>query len=138
MKAESNIKPKNKFEIENIVDGKCDIVFFDNIQEVEPTEEQEKKYIYDTYRLQTIFRDNLEEDLESNYKIWLDAAQKKENEENAKIEIEKLKQELNNTDYKIIKCSEYQLAGLKIPYYITELHANRQMLRDRINELQEL
>jgi len=138
MKAESNIKPKNKFEIENIVDGKCDIVFFDNIQEVEPTEEQEKKYIYDTYRLQTIFRDNLEEDLESNYKIWLDAAQKKENEENAKIEIEKLQQELNNTDYKIIKCSEYQLAGLKIPYDITELHANRQMLRDRINELQEL
>lgn len=138
MKAESNIKPKNKFEIENIVDGKCDIVFFDNIQEVEPTEEQERKYIYDTYRLQTIFRDNLEEDLESNYKIWLDAAQKKENEENAKIEIEKLQQELNNTDYKIIKCSEYQLAGLQIPYDITELHANRQMLRDRINELQEL
>lgn len=138
MKAESNIMPKNKFEIENIVDGNCDIVFFDNIEEVEPTEGQEKRYIYDTYRLQTIFRDNLVDDLESNYQIWLDEARNKENAEIARIEIEKLQQELNNTDYKIIKCSEYQLAGLQIPYNITELHANRQLLRDKINELQEL
>lgn len=138
MKAESNIMPKNKFEIENIVDGNCDIVFFDNIEEVEPTEGQEKRYIYDTYRLQTIFRDNLVDDLESNYPIWLDEARNKENAEIARIEIEKLQQELNNTDYKIIKCSEYQLAGLQIPYNITELHANRQLLRDKINELQEL
>ena len=35
MKVESNLKPENKFEIENIIDGKCDIVFFDNVQEIE-------------------------------------------------------------------------------------------------------
>lgn len=49
--------------------------------------------------------------------------------------IMELKCELNATDYKIIKCSEYQLAGLSLPYDIAELHAYRQALRDEINEL---
>ena len=50
--------------------------------------------------------------------------------------INKLKEELNSTDYKIIKCSEYQLAQLEPPYDIAELHATRQVLRDKINELE--
>jgi hypothetical protein len=40
-------------------------------------------------------------------------------------------------DYKIIKCSEYQLAGKELPYDITELHAERQALRDEINKLEK-
>lgn len=51
--------------------------------------------------------------------------------------IDELKQELAETDYKIIKCSEYQLAGLDLPYDIAELHAQRQALRDAINELEQ-
>lgn len=51
-------------------------------------------------------------------------------------EISRLVSELSNTDYKIIKCFEYQLAGLEVPYDITELHATRQALRDKINELE--
>ena len=65
-------------------------------------------------------------------------AKELEDKKVAKEEIIKLQEELDNTDYKIIKCSEYQLAGLEIPYNIAELHANRQRLRDKINELQEL
>lgn len=57
-------------------------------------------------------------------------------EEVKKEEIERLKQELSETDYKIIKCSEYSLAGVELPYDIAELHAKRQALRDRINELE--
>lgn len=56
-------------------------------------------------------------------------------EEKDKKEIERLKQELNATDYKIIKCSECSLAGAPLPYDIVELHATRQEIRDRINEL---
>ena len=55
---------------------------------------------------------------------------------NVEEEINKLKEELNSTDYKIIKCSEYQLAQLEPPYDIAELHATRQVLRDKINELE--
>ena len=50
--------------------------------------------------------------------------------------IAELKSQLNSTDYKIIKCSECQLAGEELPYDIVALHAERQALRDEINELQ--
>lgn len=50
--------------------------------------------------------------------------------------ISELKAQLTETDYKIIKCSEYQLAGLDLPYDIAELHATRQAMRDEINELE--
>lgn len=55
-----------------------------------------------------------------------------------KQQITALKVELELTDYKIIKCSEYQLAGFDMPYDIAVLHAERQTLRDRINELELL
>ena len=51
-------------------------------------------------------------------------------------QIAALKTELAATDYKIIKCSEAQLVGENLPYDITALHAERQLLRDRINELE--
>lgn len=57
-------------------------------------------------------------------------------EEQKRQEIERLKQELAGTDYKIIKCSEYDLAGITLPYDINDLHVQRQILRDRINELE--
>ena len=38
-------------------------------------------------------------------------------------------------DWKIAKCQEYALAGIEAPYDIAELHAQRQAVRDRINEL---
>ena len=51
-------------------------------------------------------------------------------------QIASLKAELSSTDYKIIKCSEAQLVGEALPYDIMALHAERQALRDRINELE--
>ena len=57
-------------------------------------------------------------------------------EEIKKHRIAELKAELDTTDYKIIKCSEYQLAGLDLPYDIAELHAQRQAIRNEINELE--
>ena len=39
-------------------------------------------------------------------------------------------------DWKIIKCYEYALKGMELPYNIDELHAARQAVRDKINELQ--
>lgn len=50
--------------------------------------------------------------------------------------IEDLKLELANTDYKIIKCMEYQLAGLENPYNIHDLNKNRQSIRDNINAME--
>ena len=47
-----------------------------------------------------------------------------------------LKEQLSSTDYKIIKCYEYQLAGLELPYEVGQLHTDRQVLRNKINELE--
>ena len=58
-------------------------------------------------------------------------------EEKKQARIAELKLALNSTDYKIIKCSECSLAGEELPYDIAELHAQRQALRDEINELEE-
>ena len=54
----------------------------------------------------------------------------------ARQQISQLKSKLQETDYMIIKCSEYQLSGLDMPYDIAKLHAERQALRDQINELE--
>lgn len=50
--------------------------------------------------------------------------------------IVRLKQALADSDYKVIKCAEAQMAGVELPYNIAELHAERQELRDMINELE--
>ena len=51
--------------------------------------------------------------------------------------VEELKEQLSATDYKVIKCSECQLAGEPIPYDVAALHAERQAIRDEINKLEQ-
>lgn len=48
-----------------------------------------------------------------------------------------LKKELNDSDYKVIKCYEAQLAGEPLPYNMEEVHAYRNEIRSKINELEE-
>lgn len=105
MKAESSTKPKNKFEIENIIDGKCEIVFFDNIKELEPLEDTEKRYCYDIYRLKANYRDDLEQDLKGNkekYKQWLEVAKETEYNELASAIRKQRNNILNETDKYLI------------------------------------
>ena len=52
------------------------------------------------------------------------------------MEIERLKSELQESDYKVIKCAEAMAVGAEMPYNVTELHNERQALRDKINELE--
>lgn len=47
-----------------------------------------------------------------------------------------LKQNLIETDYKIIKCYEASLVGEPLPYNITELIRLRNEWRSEINELE--
>lgn len=50
--------------------------------------------------------------------------------------IQNLKNELSDSDYKIIKSYEAFMAGTEPPYDIVSLHEERQFLRDQINELE--
>ena len=51
-------------------------------------------------------------------------------------EIECLKSELQESDYKVIKCAEAMCINAELPYNMTALHKERQELRDKINELE--
>lgn len=59
-----------------------------------------------------------------------------EPESSAAEQIAELKAQLEATDYKVIKCSEAQMAGAEMPYDVAELHAERQAIRNKINELE--
>ena len=52
------------------------------------------------------------------------------------MEIERLKSELQESDYKVIKCAEAMAVGEEMPYDVASLHKERQALRDKINELE--
>lgn len=52
------------------------------------------------------------------------------------VDVRQLKAQLAQSDYKIIKCAEYQLASLPLPYEIAQIHAERQAIRDQINEVE--
>ena len=52
------------------------------------------------------------------------------------LDIESLKSELQESDYKVIKCAEAMCINAEMPYNMTELHKERQALRDKINELE--
>ena len=52
------------------------------------------------------------------------------------LDIESLKSELQERDYKVIKCAEAICLNEELPYNMTALHKERQALRDKINELE--
>ena len=51
-------------------------------------------------------------------------------------EVEELKMQLADSDYKVIKIAECVACGLPMPYDAEALHSERQALRDRINLLE--
>lgn len=126
MKSESNFRP-NKFEIENRVQNKCDIVFFDNIQELEPAEDGEKRYSFDIYRLATNDREDLESELNDNaekYQAWLELAKK--------TEYDKLAQEIRSKRDDLLNKSDWtQMQDTSLSKEMVKKYQKyRQALRD--------
>ncbi len=62
--------------------------------------------------------------------------EKRFDKKKVKAEIETLKAELSDGDYRVIKCYEASLARTKMPYDIETIHQERQIIRDKINELE--
>lgn len=77
-----------------------------------------------------------------NDEFIFDSVKWEQKEKEAEIEakhakIEELKNALTSTDYKIIKCYEYALNNLELPYDAAALHEKRQIIRNKINEIEE-
>lgn len=82
MQTENSIKP-NKFEISKHQNGKCTVLFYDNIIEdkvTDPDGVETTRYLYYMYEVEVNSRDTLAESIEANYDEWLKFAK----EENAK------------------------------------------------------
>jgi len=75
MRAESNIKPIERFKIAEPIDGMVTVEFFNtkSITEKE-TEEGNIHYEYDYYTLKIKDRPYLEENLKANYQAWIQKA----------------------------------------------------------------
>ena len=53
------------------------------------------------------------------------------------LALNSLEKQLADTDYKVIKCYEYSLVGLDLPYDIEALHAEREEVREQIRKIEE-
>lgn len=53
-----------------------------------------------------------------------------------RAEIKKLQDDLTASDYKVIKCYEASLVGEELPYDFSRLRAERQVLRQQINQIE--
>lgn len=63
-----------------------------------------------------------------------EAAERQTEQDEVRAQILLLKNQLESSDYKIIKAYEYSVLGKQIEYDLEELHEQRQALRDAINE----
>ena len=86
-KTYSDIKPEKRFSIENIENGSCTVLFFDNIQEEDNSniekESNKKLYSYDIYSLEITYRDKLAETIEANIDEWINEVKEKDYNEMA-------------------------------------------------------
>lgn len=126
----SYLKPE-RFSYEDISNNLIRLFIRDNILE------ESDKFTYNEYSLIINNKDNLQEDIEENFEIYL--SQAKENENNIKktMKIENLKTALINTDYQIIKCVENYMLNSVLPYDFSSLLYNRIAWRDKINCIQD-
>lgn len=118
----SDIKPEKKFSIENVENGKCTVLFFDDIQEEKQESHFENEgstekvvYSYDVYSTEASYRDNLAETIEADFERWLkDIKEKDFNEVAAAVRI-KRNELLAQTDKEM--CLDR--LGIEIPENIT-------------------
>lgn len=118
----SDIKPEKKFSIENVENGKCTILFFDDIQEEKQESHFENEgstekvvYSYDVYSTEISYRDNLAETIEADFEKWLKDIKEKDFNEVAAAVRAKRNELLAQTDKEM--CIDR--LGIEIPENIS-------------------
>ena len=76
--------------------------------------------------------------VEDNTSEYLEALSSQQLKDDISYYIYLLKGDLSDSDYKIIKCYESTLLGLDMPYNVSELIDERNMIRNQINEFEKL
>ena len=129
-RTQSSERPQNPYIIENVKNGKCTILFFDDIKEVEQIDEKGKTsiiYDYALYVMENVpYRENLANIVQEKLAEWLELA-KEQDKEKVGNEIKAWRNEqLEKTDFtqqvdapfteeKKAKYREYRQALRNIP-----------------------
>ena len=74
--------------------------------------------------------------LEDGWEVY-EPTQQEESEEKPEHRAEQARADLADSDYKVIKCMEAYLCGEPLPYDIISVHAERQSLREIVNNSDE-
>ena len=85
------------------------------------------KFVFDIEKWNCVLQERAKDALNRTEEALLEKTQ---------TEIDKLKAHLSASDYKVIKCYEYFSQNLAFPYDLADLHAERQKIRDQINDLE--
>lgn len=128
-------KEVNKFSVELPFSKYYRLVYLrDNIEI-----QEDGRYSYNEYRIVLTgdsVIENTEEYVENNFDILLSQAKLSEKQKEIEEKISSLKKQLDNSDYKILKCVENFMLGYALPYDFSKLLSTRIGLRDNINLLE--
>ena len=106
-RTQSSERPASPFIIENIKNGYCTILFFDDIVEVETVDEQGQASIYYDYELYIMenvpYRDTLSDTIQNDLTNWLNIAKYQDRESTAYVIRKKRDKLLANTDWTQMK-----------------------------------
>ena len=120
MKQESDLRPNKSYEIENIQDDRCEVVFFDldSIEEQERIDEEGNVkivYLFYSYRQNMSYYDGLDKYIEDNYETLFNKAKNSDYESVAREVREKRNLLLEESD----KEMAFDRLGFEIPSTIT-------------------
>lgn len=120
----SSERPKKPFQIENVRNGYCTVLFFDNIEEFED-EEGNTNYKYDLYVLDKVnYRETLEDTITNDAEEWLSKAIELDYQDASKQIRAKRDKLLSETDWTQMK--DTALTKTEVQRYA----GYRQALRD--------
>ena len=120
MKHESEIRPTNRYEIENIKNDQCEVVFFDlnSIEEETRIDEEGNEktiYLFNDYRENMAYNSHLDEYLDENYTEILNKVKQRE--------YDKYAEEVRAKRNKLLEESDCRMAfdrlGFEIPATIS-------------------
>ena len=127
----NSIEPVDKYTYSNVTDDIYKVTLRTDITQ------NDTHYVYNEYVIVTeITSSDVDAAITSNFDKYVEIAKLNDEERKKLNTIETYKKTLNNSDYKIIKSLENYALGLTLPYEYSALIAQRQEIRDRINNLE--
>lgn len=140
-KTYSDIRPEKGYDIENVENGKCTVLFFDNIKEekqeiasLENAETTEKiVYSYDVYSVEKTYRENLAGQIEENIDSWFKSIKETDFNEVAKEVREKRNKLLEETDKEM--CIDRLDLNLPADLSMTNILSSLKQFFDGLSEI---